>query len=115
MGAGFPRVNAQEVGSLSLVLRKPGEQNNPVVETIAMNDLRYNMYGGARYPAPEAARTSAAPVPQGTQVAEPVVAARMGQWRAVQAAAVAKSDEVVARQDLRVDLAALRLAEAAES
>src|SRR5215203_3082327 len=43
---------AQEVGSLSLVLRKPGEVNNPVVETIAMNDLRYNMYGGARYPAP---------------------------------------------------------------
>jgi pilus assembly protein CpaB len=43
---------AQEVGSLSLVLRKPGEQNNPVVETISMNDLRFNMYGGARYPAP---------------------------------------------------------------
>lgn len=43
---------AQEVGSLSLVLRKPGEVNNPVVETISMNDLRYNMYGGARYPAP---------------------------------------------------------------
>ena len=32
--------------------RKPGEQNNPVVETVSMNDLRYNMYGGARYPAP---------------------------------------------------------------
>jgi pilus assembly protein CpaB len=43
---------AQEVGSLSLVLRKPGEQNNPVVETISMADLRYNIYGGARYPAP---------------------------------------------------------------
>src|SRR5207244_8837890 len=43
---------AQEVGSLSLVLRKPGEQNNPVVETVSMNDLRYNIYGGARYPAP---------------------------------------------------------------
>src|SRR6185369_5889456 len=42
----------QQSGSLSLVLRKPGEQNNPVVETISMNDLRYNMYGGARYPAP---------------------------------------------------------------
>jgi pilus assembly protein CpaB len=36
------------------VLRKPGEQNNPVVETISMNDLRYNIYGGARYPAPAA-------------------------------------------------------------
>ncbi len=43
---------AQQSGSLSLVLRKPGEQNNPVVETVSMNDLRYNMYGGARYPAP---------------------------------------------------------------
>jgi pilus assembly protein CpaB len=43
---------AQQAGSLSLVLRKPGEQNNPVVETVSMNDLRYNMYGGARYPAP---------------------------------------------------------------
>src|SRR5436190_2062784 len=42
---------AQQAGSLSLVLRKPGEQNNPVVETVSMNDLRYNMYGGARYPA----------------------------------------------------------------
>jgi len=42
----------QKTGQLSLVLRKPGEQNNPVVETVNMNDLRYNMYGGARYPAP---------------------------------------------------------------
>ena len=43
---------AQEAGSLSLVLRKPGETNNPVVETVSLNDLRYNLYGGARYPAP---------------------------------------------------------------
>ena len=43
---------AQEAGNLSLALRKPGEQNNPVVETVSMSDLRYNMYGGARYPAP---------------------------------------------------------------
>jgi len=43
---------AQQVGDLGLVLRKPGEQNNPVVETVSMSDLRYNMYGGARYPAP---------------------------------------------------------------
>jgi pilus assembly protein CpaB len=41
-----------QVGDLSLVLRKPGETNNPVVETVSINDLRYNMYGGARYPAP---------------------------------------------------------------
>jgi pilus assembly protein CpaB len=43
---------AQQIGELSLVLRKPGEQNNPVVETVSLGDLRYNMYGGARYPAP---------------------------------------------------------------
>jgi pilus assembly protein CpaB len=42
----------ESVGSLSLVLRKPGEQNNPVVETVSLNDLRYSVYGGARYPAP---------------------------------------------------------------
>ena len=42
----------ESVGTLSLVLRKPGEQNNPVVETVSLNDLRYNIYGGARYPAP---------------------------------------------------------------
>ncbi len=45
-------VLAQLAGELSLVLRKPGEQNNPVVETVSMNDLRFNMYGGARYPTP---------------------------------------------------------------
>ena len=42
----------EAAGTLSLVLRKPGEQSNPVVETVSINDLRYNMYGGARYPAP---------------------------------------------------------------
>ena len=45
----------QQVGSLSLVLRKPGEaQNNPVVETVSIEDLRYNLYGGSRYPQPAA-------------------------------------------------------------
>jgi pilus assembly protein CpaB len=44
----------QQVGTLSLVLRKPGEQDNPVVETVSLNDLRYNLYGGVRYP-PQAA------------------------------------------------------------
>ena len=42
----------ESAGNLSLVLRKPGEANNPVVETVSLNDLRYNLYGGARYPAP---------------------------------------------------------------
>ena len=41
---------AQQVGALSLVLRKPGEeQNNPLVETVSLEDLRYSAYGGARY------------------------------------------------------------------
>ncbi|MEQ7872900.1 Flp pilus assembly protein CpaB [Sphingomonas sp. ASV193] len=44
---------ASQIGSLSLVLRKPGTgQDNPVVETVSLNDLRYSLYGGARYPAP---------------------------------------------------------------
>lgn len=56
---------AQEVGSLSLVLRKPGEQDNPVVETVSMNDLRYNMYGGARYPAPAVVGSFGSGLPAG--------------------------------------------------
>ena len=61
---------AQEVGSLSLVLRKPGERDNPVVETVSMNDLRYNIYGGARYPAPAVVGSfSAAPAPAPRPVA----------------------------------------------
>jgi pilus assembly protein CpaB len=51
----------EAAGSLSLVLRKPGEPSNPVVETISMNDLRYNMYGGARYPAPAVVGSLGAP------------------------------------------------------
>ena len=44
---------AQQIGQLSLVLRKPGEeQNNPVIETVSLQDLRYSLYGGGtRYPA----------------------------------------------------------------
>ena len=37
-------VLAQQVGTLSLVLRKPGaDQNNPFVETVSMQDLRYSL------------------------------------------------------------------------
>jgi pilus assembly protein CpaB len=40
---------AQQVGTLSLVLRKPGEeQNMAAVATVSMSDLRYSYYGGAR-------------------------------------------------------------------
>jgi pilus assembly protein CpaB len=54
---------AQEVGNLSLLLRKPGEANNPVVETVSLNDLRYNLYGGARYPAPAVVGSFQPPAP----------------------------------------------------
>lgn len=38
---------AQQVGTLSLVLRKPGDLNNtPRVETVSLSDLRYSLYGG---------------------------------------------------------------------
>ena len=38
---------AQQVGQLSLILRKPGEQqNNPGVQTVSLSDLRYSYYGG---------------------------------------------------------------------
>ena len=41
---------AQNVGQLSLVLRKPGEEeNNPVLQTVSMNDLRYGRASGAAY------------------------------------------------------------------
>ncbi|MEO6256612.1 MAG: Flp pilus assembly protein CpaB [Sphingomicrobium sp.] len=37
---------AQQVGQLSLILRKPGEeQNNPGVQTVSLSDLRYSYYG----------------------------------------------------------------------
>lgn len=38
---------AQQAGSLSLVLRKPGqEQDVSVVQTVSLDDLRYELYGG---------------------------------------------------------------------
>jgi len=53
----------QQLGSLSLVLRKPGvEQDNPLVETVSLADLRYSAYGGARYARP---MTTAATEPLG--------------------------------------------------
>ena len=68
---------AQQVGQLSLVLRKPGEeQNNPMVETVSLGDLRYSLYGGgARYPAaatrPTAPRTAVRRVATRTPVVRP--------------------------------------------
>jgi pilus assembly protein CpaB len=52
----------QQLGSLSLVLRKPGaEEDNPVVETVSLDDLRYSAYGGVNYPRPIVAAGPAAP------------------------------------------------------
>src|SRR6185295_117580 len=67
---------AQKAGSLSLVLRKPGEANNPVVETVSMNDLRYNMYGGARYPAPASVGNYGAALTEAITVPKPAPAPR---------------------------------------
>lgn len=69
---------AQEVGQLSLVLRKPGlEQSNGALSTVSMRDLRYGTYSPARLitAAPSIVRAAAprvaiarrarpAPVPQ---------------------------------------------------
>jgi pilus assembly protein CpaB len=52
---------AQQVGTLSLVLRKPGDQTNPVVETVSLNDLRDSLYGGVHYPAASAGAYAAPP------------------------------------------------------
>jgi pilus assembly protein CpaB len=59
---------AQEIGSLGLVLRKPGaEQNNPFVETVSLNDLRFNVsraYRPATAPATAPPVIRAAPPPR---------------------------------------------------
>jgi pilus assembly protein CpaB len=40
----------EAVGSLSLVLRKPGEdENSPVVQTVSIDDLRYGRFSGRAY------------------------------------------------------------------
>lgn len=50
----------QQLGALSLVLRKPGEEQNiPRVETVSLDDLRYSYYGSV----PPGARPAAAPLP----------------------------------------------------
>ena len=54
----------QQLGQLSLVLRKPGEEQNiPNVETVSLDDLRYSYYGSQPPPTagvkPAAARDAA--------------------------------------------------------
>lgn len=66
---------AQQVGSLSLVLRKPGDdQNTAVLETISMQDLRYSYYGArpAAQPAAATGTTAPRPVVQVRRPAPPV-------------------------------------------
>jgi pilus assembly protein CpaB len=60
-------VLGQQLGQLSLALRKPGEEQNiPKVETVSLADLRYSYYGslppGARPPAAAEVAPAAAPV-----------------------------------------------------
>ena len=67
---------AQQVGQLSLVLRKPGEeQNNPAVQTVSLSDLRYSLYGGAPYSraTPAALQSASARVNAATTTRRPVV------------------------------------------
>jgi len=53
----------QQLGQLSLVLRKPGvEQNIPNVETVSLDDLRYSYYSGQRPPAGAGAPAATPPV-----------------------------------------------------
>ncbi len=72
---------AQNVGSLSLVLRKPGqEQDMGRVATVSMDDLRYSYYGSAR-PLPAAgtaqpARATVAAAPRRVIVRRPAPVVR---------------------------------------
>ena len=59
---------AQEIGSLSLVLRKPGQaQDMAMVPTVSLNDLRYGIYRGG----PVQIATAAAPQVQVARTAAP--------------------------------------------
>jgi len=67
---------AQQVGSLSLVLRKAGtEQDYGTVRTVGFDDLRYSYYGSARpavaTPGPARPRVTVARAPRRTVAAPP--------------------------------------------
>lgn len=60
----------QQLGELSLVLRKPGvEQNIAKVDTVSLNDLRYSYYSSLPQVAGQAPQPGAAPVPPAEQQA----------------------------------------------
>jgi pilus assembly protein CpaB len=68
---------AQQIGSLSLVLRKPGEeQNNPRIETVSLSDLRYSLYGGGGYAQATAGAYQSAATRVSTATRRPVVRRR---------------------------------------
>jgi pilus assembly protein CpaB len=61
---------AQQVGQLSLVLRKPGEQQDAGrLATVSMNDLRYSYYGTA--PAAQPAQVTPAAAPRRAVIRRP--------------------------------------------
>jgi pilus assembly protein CpaB len=60
---------AQQIGALSLVLRKPGPQQDGAVRTVSMSDLRYSYYSGVR--ATPAMLTSDSPRPRLTVASAP--------------------------------------------
>jgi len=70
----------EAVGSLSLVLRKPGEdENSPVVQTVSIDDLRYGRFAGRAYvqssaTTPRPAAATPARVVRRAIVRRPVVA-----------------------------------------
>jgi pilus assembly protein CpaB len=65
---------AQQVGTLSLVLRKPGEeQNNPAVQTVSLGDLRYSLYGGSPYSRASSSAMQSAAARVNTATRRPVV------------------------------------------
>ena len=60
----------QQIGSLSLVLRKPGEEQNVTyVDTVSLDDLRYGAYGPPSRP--NMAMTLGAPTAQAIRTAAP--------------------------------------------
>jgi pilus assembly protein CpaB len=64
---------AQQVGSLSLVLRKPGmDQDSSFIQTVSLDDLRYGRVGSARYnPTGAVARPTVTRTSQVRRVARP--------------------------------------------
>ena len=61
-------VLGQQLGQLSLALRKPGEEQNiPSVETVSLDDLRYSYYSSLPPGARPASASAVAPSPQERQ------------------------------------------------